>query len=159
MSQEPNRKPFLKRQLRWSTDRLAGLFFVLVAIGFYIGTANLPMGTSFQPGSAYLPVIVSALLLVLGLVMLGMDMLSKSPREFLEATSLRPFLAIIGIFVFAFLIEPLGFIAAASGLIILACLAYGNSRWREIFLLALVLITVCILIFIVGLGQRIALLP
>ncbi|MNZ70215.1 Tripartite tricarboxylate transporter TctB family protein [compost metagenome] len=72
---------------------------------------------------------------------------------------MRPFLAVAGIAAFALLIEPLGFIAAAFVLILLACIAYGRIRPVEVLLLSAVLILACILIFVVGLGQRIPLLP
>ncbi|HCD83450.1 MAG TPA: tripartite tricarboxylate transporter TctB family protein, partial [Agrobacterium sp.] len=48
---------------------------------------------------------------------------------------------------------------AAFVLIVLACIAYGRIRPVEVLLLSAVLIIACILIFVVGLGQRIALLP
>jgi hypothetical protein len=71
----------------------------------------------------------------------------------------RPFLAVLGIFVFAGLIETLGFIISAALLIVLGLAACGRSRAIELVVLTVVLVGLNILIFIVGLGQRIPLLP
>jgi len=117
------------------------------------------MGTNFQPGPGYMPTVIAALMFALGIALILQDLLGKTRSEVWEAPKLRPFLAVAGIVGFALLIEPLGFVAAAFVLIVLACIAYGRIRPVEVLLLSAVLIIACILIFVVGLGQRIALLP
>lgn len=144
---------------RMTSNVLSGAFFILVAAGFYAGSHNLSMGTNFQPGPGYMPTIIAALMFCLGIALLMQDFLGSERSEAWVAPKMRPFLAVGGIIGFALLIEPVGFIGAALFLIVLACLAYGNIRAREVLLLAAILITACILIFVVGLGQRIALLP
>lgn len=106
-----------------------------------------------------MPTVIAALMFALGIALILQDLLGKTRSEVWEAPKLRPFLAVAGIVGFALLIEPLGFVAAAFVLIVLACIAYGRIRPVEVLLLSAVLIIACILIFVVGLGQRIALLP
>ncbi|EGP55364.1 tripartite tricarboxylate transporter TctB family protein [Agrobacterium tumefaciens] len=138
---------------------LSGAFFLVVAAGLYYGARPLSMGTNFQPGPGYMPTVIAALMFALGIALILQDLLGKTRSEVWEAPKLRPFLAVAGIVGFALLIEPLGFVAAAFVLIVLACIAYGRIRPVEVLLLSAVLIIACILIFVVGLGQRIALLP
>ena len=142
-----------------TANMLSGVFFVLVAAGFYVGSRNLGMGTNFQPGPGYMPTIIAALMLCLGILLLAQDFWSETQSEAWVAPKVRPFLAVAGIIGFALLIERVGFIGAALFLIVLACIAYGRIRPLEVLLLAAALIAACILIFVVGLGQRIPLLP
>jgi len=138
---------------------LSGIFFILVAGCFYAGSSNLGMGTNFQPGPRYMPTIIAALIFSLGVVLLVQDLRATTRSERWEMPRLRPFLAVGGILGFALLIEPAGFIVAALFLIVTSSLAYGRLKLLDTLLLATVLIAACILIFVVGLGQRIPLLP
>ncbi|MHA6729198.1 tripartite tricarboxylate transporter TctB family protein [Devosia sp. A369] len=140
-------------------DMLAGGFFVLCAVAIFVFSRNLTLGNSFQPGAGYLPTGIAALLLVLGLIIAGPDLLDRTRGLAFTAPKMRPFLAVLGILAFGLLIKPLGFILAALVLITPAFAAYGRVRLLELALLSLVLVVACILIFIVGLGQRIPLLP
>lgn len=144
---------------RLTANMLSGVFFILFAAAFYAGARPLSMGTNFQPGPGYMPTIVAALIFCLGIVLLVQDFTGKVRSEAWVAPKLRPFLAVGGILGFALLIQPIGFVGAALFLIILACMAYGRIRPLEILLLSAALIAACILIFVVGLGQRIPLLP
>lgn len=146
---------------RWkpTENMLSGLFFIVVAAGFYAGSQNVSMGTNFQPGPGYMPTIIAALTFCLGVVLLAQDFVAKSRSEAFVMPKARPFLTVGGILGFALLIQPAGFILASLFLIVLACLAYGRMRLLDVALLSAVLIGACILIFVVGLGQRIALLP
>ncbi len=148
-----------KSRWRPTENMLSGLFFIFAAIGFYAGSQNVSMGTNFQPGPGYMPTIIAAVIFCLGLVLLVQDFASKARSEAFAMPKARPFLAVGGIFGFALLIQPAGFIIASLVLIVLACLAYGRMRLLDVALLSTVLIGACILIFVVGLGQRIALLP
>ncbi|WP_425903641.1 tripartite tricarboxylate transporter TctB family protein [Agrobacterium radiobacter] len=148
-----------KNGSKLTANILSGVFFLVAAAGLYYGARPLSMGTNFQPGPGYMPTVIAALMFALGIALLLQDLLGKTPSEAWAAPKMRPFLAVAGIAGFALLIEPLGFIAAAFVLILLACIAYGRIRPVEVLLLSAVLILACILIFVVGLGQRIPLLP
>ncbi|MFB9949050.1 tripartite tricarboxylate transporter TctB family protein [Rhizobium puerariae] len=148
-----------KNEPKLTANMLSGGFFVLVAAGFYTGSRSLGMGTNFQPGPGYMPTIVATLMFCLGIVLLVQDFLGNARSETWVMPKLRPFLSVAGIIGFALLIEPAGFAVAALFLITLACVAHGRIRWTEVLLLAAALISACILIFVVGLGQRIPLLP
>jgi len=148
-----------KKGSKVTENMLSGMFFLVVAVAFYAGSYKLSMGTNFQPGPGYLPTIIAVLMAGLGIVLLAQDFLGKQRSEGWTAPKARPFLAVGGIIGFALLIEPVGFIGAALFLIVLACLAYGNIRAKEVVMLSAILIAACILIFVIGLGQRIPLLP
>jgi putative tricarboxylic transport membrane protein len=147
----------LRRYL--TNDLLSGAFFMAVGVIMAALSRNLPFGTNSQPGSGYLPLIIAVLLCVLGAAIAIRDLSARTRSEAFVAPRARPFLAIVGILGFGGLIEPLGFLISALFLITMALAAYGRIRIVELLGLATFLIAACILIFIVGLGQRIPLLP
>lgn len=152
MTDQARRRPI-------TNDMLAGGFFMLCAVAIFVFSRNLTLGSSFQPGAGYLPTGIAVLLMVFGLVIAGPDLIGRARSAAFAAPKARPFLVVLGILAFGLLIKPLGFILAALVLIGLAFAAYGRVRIVELALLSFVLVGACILIFIVGLGQRIPLLP
>lgn len=142
-----------------TNDMLAGAFFIGCAVVIFSLSRSLTLGTSFQPGAGYLPTGIAALLLLLGIAIALPDILRKTSGEAFVIPRARPFLAPVAILVFGVLIQPLGFIISAFALIALAFVAYGKVRLIELVSLSVVLISACILVFVVGLGQRIPLLP
>ncbi len=147
------------RRPRATNDLIAAGFFLACAVAFFVFSRNLTVGTHFQPGARYLPLGISALLAGLAVVIALPELTARSGGVPFVAPKARPFLAVLGIFAFALLIEPLGFILAALALVALAFVAYGRIRPVEFALFSAGLIGACVLIFIVGLGQRIPLLP
>jgi putative tricarboxylic transport membrane protein len=156
-------KPSMLRKARRpfsvTNDLIAGAFFVLVGVTLAVLSRDLSLGTNTQPGPGYLPMALGVLLSLLGAIICGRDLMHSSKSETATWPVFRPFLAVLGIFVFAGLIETLGFIISAALLIVLGLAACGRSRAIELVVLTVVLVGLNILIFIVGLGQRIPLLP
>ncbi len=144
---------------RVTNDLLAAGFLLACAGAFFLLSGNLTTGTHFQPGARYMPLGISALLAGLALAIALPELTGRVSGVPFEWPRARPFLAVLGIFAFALLIEPLGFILASLVMIVMAFAAYGRPRIIEVAGLATVLIGACILIFVVGLGQRFPLLP
>ncbi len=139
-------------------DLLAGLIFIVVgALGLWVGR-DLKMGTAAMMGPGYLPLIVSALILLIGLGATIMGLLRSS--EPLGVVRLRPLLIIlVAVAGFAYAAGSLGFIIAAAWLIGIGSLADPETRLREIAASIVVLTVFGILVFIVGLGVQMQLGP
>ncbi|MGE0714897.1 MAG: tripartite tricarboxylate transporter TctB family protein [Alphaproteobacteria bacterium] len=139
-------------------DLLAGLIFIaLGALGLW-AARDLRMGSAAMMGPGYLPVIVCALVVAIGVGVTAMGLLRG--HEPLDVVRLRP-LAIILVAVagFAWAAGPLGFVVASAWLIGAGSLADRESRLGEIAASAVVLTVFGILVFIVGLGVQMPLLP
>lgn len=139
-------------------DLLAGLIFIVVgALGLWVGR-DLKMGTAAMMGPGYLPLIVSALILLIGLGVTIMGLLRS--REPLGVVRLRPLLIIlVAVAGFAYAAGSLGFIIAAAWLIGIGSLADPETRLREIAASIVVLTVFGILVFIIGLGVQMQLGP
>lgn len=141
------------------SDLVSGGFFFATGAVLWILSRGLDMGTSHRPGAGYLPTILGVLLMIIGAWVGGRDLIVATKSETVPRPAFRPFLAVFGIFAFALLIEPAGFIISASTLVALGFAACGRFRILELLVLAAALVGVSILIFVVGLGQRIPLVP
>lgn len=142
-----------------TNDLASGGFFFAAGAAFWTLSRDLAMGTSSQPGPGYLPTILGVLLMILGAGIVARDWVAATKSEAVVRPAFRPFLAALGIFAFAVMIEPAGFIITASVLVALGLAACGRFRVPELLALGVVLVGVNILIFVIGLGQRIPLLP
>lgn len=103
-----------------TTDRVSGSVLVLFALLVIWESRHLPLGTFRQPGPAYVPVLLAALLLIFG----GFLILTagRAPRlSSIRWSEWRHALAILGACVFAvFAIERLGY--RLTVLLVLGCL-------------------------------------
>ncbi len=92
-----------------TTDRISGTTLVCFSLLVIWESRHLPFGTFRQPGPAYIPVILAALLLLLGLSLIFIS--SRAPLlSSLRWTEWRDVLAILAASTFSvFAIERLGY--------------------------------------------------
>ena len=127
-------------------------------------------------GSGLLPQLLCWLLMALGGVVLLQGLLERAPAD---APALSPATAptqaseqsqgrenygsiafvATSLVAFALSIETLGLIAAISLLVLIASFAYRGLGWLETLLTTLVLIALCWVVFILGLGMPARMLP
>ena len=139
-------------------DLLTATIFVGVgALGLWAGR-TLDFGSMASMGAGFVPTIICWLLIGIG-VWVGVLGLRRAYAP-IEPVKPRPILvittAIIG---FAFVAAWLGFVAASLFLIVLGSLAEREVRLVETALLAVGLSVFGALVFVVGLGVQIKLLP
>lgn len=124
----------------------SGIFLVISAAmgGYALATMN--MGTLDRMGPAFFPVILSALLAALALIVL----LLPAPAE-TEPFSIAPPRAILIIIVcpmiFGFAIEPFGLLIAVFLAIFASCLASRVTTLRQALLLSAAFSLFCVLVF------------
>jgi hypothetical protein len=141
----------MKLELGRNRDFWAGLmFFAFGTVAIFVAR-DYPFGRLLRMGSGYFPTLMGAILVLLGIYIMGKGLLrsEKIPGNW----SGRAFILLpLMILVFGFLIERAGFIPA------LAVLAFGSAaasrefRWGEVLLLAAFLTVLCVALFIWGLG-------
>ncbi|MEO8144985.1 MAG: tripartite tricarboxylate transporter TctB family protein [Betaproteobacteria bacterium] len=136
-----------------------GLFFIVFALGTpefinnMMGSkliAGYQMGSSVRMGPAYFPVMLGALLAVLGLIVLLSSLAAVGPA--VAKFHFRPLIFIaISSLAFAYLLKPLGLVLA-SVILIFIC-AYGGHefKWKEVAIMSVVLAVFSVIVFVKGL--------
>ncbi len=149
-------------------DLYAGIMFILLGLFFALwatpipslGITGYPLGSSVRMGPAYFPTILGYLTAAMGLIIAirGFTIPDEEPRK----TQLKPLLLINGAAVlFGVLIDPLkiGFVGAVVASVILCAAGGYEFKWKEAIIEALVLVVVCYLAFVYGLGLPFRLFP
>jgi putative tricarboxylic transport membrane protein len=142
-------------------DVLAGLFLMgVAALGLWL-SRDYQIGTALRMGTGYVPRLLCWVLLGLGLIVLlqGLRAGAAATGAFAEF-SWRPFVFVpLSLLAFVYTIEWLGAIIASALLIAVGAFAGRDMRPVEVAATALVLIALCWVIFIWGLGLPIAAWP
>lgn len=138
------------RKLRAGRDLLAGLLYILIGgLAVTIGS-GYPLGSASRMGPGYFPVLVGALLVLVGCVVTTRGLKVNSER--VGRLAVKALVLVLGsVIFFAATIEKIGLAAAILGVVVIGYLA--NARWRpvELCVLALVLTAASVLIFYYGL--------
>ena len=156
-------------KIRSSQDFYSGLMFASVGVAFAIGAEDLQIGSSARMGPGYFPLMLSALMVVLGATLMAKAVtFSRTSPSLMGSWAWRPLLWVIGANlafgvmlagVRAIHLPPLGLVAAIYALTIIASGAREHFRWREVLPLATVLAAGSYLTFIVLLKLPIAAWP
>jgi hypothetical protein len=146
-------------------DMWAGIFFaVLGAAAFVFSLHGLRLGTPAHMGPGFFPAVVSAVVCLLGIVILLLSLGGKAaPQAEPENTRVGYMFATLGailaaILAFALLLRPLGLVVSIFVLVIVARLVRWGS-WREILTLGATLALIAYLIFVVGLNMPLRVVP
>jgi hypothetical protein len=122
-----------------------GLFFVVVALAFY------QMGSSVRMGPAYFPVVLGALLAVLGAVVLVNSLVVEGPA--VAKFHFRPLIFIaISSLAFAYLLKPLGLVFASIALVFISAYGGHEFKWKEVAIMSVVLVIFSVIVFVKGLS-------
>ena len=140
------------------SNLLSGVIFILLAAAFGFGASGYRLGTPSNMGAGFLPIALSVILALLGIV-ITIQALLRSSAPF-EWGSLRPFALIIGaIVLFAMTLRPLGFAGASFVTVLLSSFAGPPVTWLQRLLPALVLAVLASIVFVILLGLPIPLWP
>lgn len=134
----------------------SGLLFALAGLIGLVLTSSFEFGSTAEPGPGFFPVILSALLILIGIaVALGVFLRDADP---ISALAIRPFLLITcAVIVFAFCIERFGLVPSVFVTAIVASFARANYGWIHRILAAAGLAFFSALLFIGALNLPVAL--
>jgi hypothetical protein len=138
------------RKFRPGKDFFAGLLYIAFGSAAVAIGRGYALGTAARMGPGYFPVLVGAVLVIVGLVVAARGVLAKSER--LQRLMIAPLaLVLAAVLLFAVTIEKLGLVVAVLAVVVVGYLA--NARWRplELVLLAGLLTAASVLIFYYGL--------
>ncbi len=147
----------------------SGLMFTAVGAAFALGADNYTIGSAARMGPGYFPMLVGALLTVLGLAVTISGLTVHTPDgEPIGRIAWKPLCLIIGAnLLFGVLLAGLhsiglpamGLIVAIYALVVVACMAGSSFSMRTALILATVLAVGSYLTFIVGLKLQFQVWP
>lgn len=152
----------MKGSFQRSGDRagvLAGALFIAIGLLSVVLSFGWRVGTGAQMGPGYFPLVLGSVLMLLGASIAGRAYMASSSTE-LPSMDMKAALPIIcPIVIFAAVLSTAGLVVSIIGLVILTRLADRTMRLVETLALAAFLAALVTVVFVVGLGVRVPLLP
>ncbi|MBR0825118.1 tripartite tricarboxylate transporter TctB family protein [Bradyrhizobium manausense] len=138
----------------------SGALFLAFAIFFFVTALNYPAGTAARMGPGYFPRLLAIALAAIGLaVMLG-AVRRTAQRQASQSWDINGLAWVTGsVVLFACLLFPLGLVGALFVLIVVSSRASPEFTWTGALANAAVLIALCLLVFVYGLGLKLPVWP
>jgi hypothetical protein len=148
-------------KIKSQRDFWSGLMFICVGVAFAVGATNYSMGSSARPGPGYFPLILSAVMSILGAVVLFKALtIETDDGDPIGPFAWRPLIVIVSaIAVFGLALPRLGMLMTVPLLIVITSLAGDEFHWKGVLVNAIVLTVGAWAIFIAGLKLTIPLYP
>ena len=140
-------------------DFWAGLMFIGVGAFFVAWAAtHYQLGTAVRMGPAYFPILLGGLLVFLGALILLESFAMAGPP--VPRFSFRPLILIsLACVVYGYVMKPLGLVGATAAIVIISAYGGHEFKWKEVIILAIVLIVFSVLVFVKGLSLPFPLWP
>lgn len=127
-------------------DLVGGVLAVVFGLFAFVTASSYPMGSLLRMGPGFFPCTISALIVLLGLALIGSGFRSRANVDI----RLRSVLMIgLGIVIFALLLERVGLVPATLALVLLSSVADPEWRPRRAAILAAAMTALVYLIFVV----------
>lgn len=143
--------------IRSPKDFISGVLFVALGVAVLIYGSRYAMGTASRMGPGYFPRILGVILLLLGTAVSLRSCAIAGAR--LEKWQVRPFVVIAVVLGFAAIVETAGLAISAFLLVVGAALANPGLRLLEAMISGLILSAFVALVFVLGLGIQLPILP
>lgn len=138
-------------RIRNPKDFWTGVIYIVIGLGAVALAQEYRMGTAFKMGPGYFPVVLGALLAVIGVVSIIRSLLRVG--EPIGAFAIKGLILVVaGVALAGYLFRNAGMIVALPLLIMITAYASIKFSWRASIALAVGLTAFCILVFAYGLG-------
>ena len=138
------------------TDIVGGLLVIAVGIFAVLQAQQYDFGSLQRMGPGFFPTTIGILLIALGLFITLPALFRAGPT--ISVNWKGGFWVLLSIFAFAFTLDYLGLPLAAI-VAVLASTSASTLTWRSKFLLGVAVAVITYLIFILGLGMNMPVLP
>jgi hypothetical protein len=129
-----------------------GAFFVAWSLTYYA------MGSAVRMGPGYFPVVLGGLLVLLGAGILVKSLALDGPK--VAAFHFRPLLLVaLAVVAYGYLMKPGGLVVATAAAVFIGALAGNEFKWKEVLVVAAVLVIFSWLVFVKGLTLPFPLCP
>ncbi len=136
----------------------AGLVIVAVSLAGLTASLQYHVGTALRMGPGFFPALVFGALGIVGIIILARAFTARGDR--LQSWALRPLaFVVLSLLVFAISADRLGFVVSGALLVAIASFARPKPSLVGTTVLAISLVTFCVLVFLIGLGLPIPLWP
>ncbi len=140
-------------------ETLAGLLFAAFGAAAIWFASDYPYGTPTRMGAGFVPTGLGWGLVALGLAIALAGFFARD-ADAVPQSDARPLLfLLLGVAAFALLLERGGLVVAIASCVAVARLAERPYRWREVAVLGGGLAAAGALVFVIGLGLPIPLVP
>ena len=119
--------------MRKNGEMWAGLFFLLLGVAVIVGSVRMPLGTPLDPQPGFFPLLAGIFLSVLSVVHLVLAFLKRKKSLKMQALGAvwRPAFLIAGLFIYTFILDPLGYVIATIFLsVIILRILESRSWWK-----------------------------
>jgi hypothetical protein len=152
-------RSIVKTAVHRPKDLYSGSFFLIVGIATIALAREYEIGTATNMGAGYFPTLLAIILGLLGASLL-FSAFRPAIAESTEAHSIEPLLlTVVGVVLFALLIERAGLIAAIFALVLCSCLRRLRTNPLEVLVVATVLAVFSALVFVYAFGMSMHLWP
>jgi hypothetical protein len=129
-----------------------GAFFVAWSLTHYA------MGSALRMGPGYFPTVLGGLLVLLGAGILIKALALDGPK--VAAFHFRPLLLVaLAVVAYGYLMQPGGLAVATAAAVFIGALAGNEFKWKEVLVVAAVLVVFSWLVFVKGLTLPFPLCP
>jgi hypothetical protein len=146
-------------RIKSSQDFWTGCAFIAFGAATVVLARDYPLGSAARMGPGYFPTLLGVLLAGIGVLVLLKSLTSAAGGE---VGRLHPWLllrVLLAVAAFALLLNPLGLVATAVVVVLLAASAGHEFRMREALIGAAALALLSYLLFVWGLNQPIPVWP
>jgi uncharacterized protein YggT (Ycf19 family) len=138
-------------------DLLAGGIFVVIGGAFVVGSLSYELGTPLRMGPGYFPLVVGAVVAVLGLAIVLKGLVAGEVVSFGAIPWRAVTVIVLAVLFFGLFVRRLGFVPTSAVTALLTTLASPRVRPVQAVAVAAGLTVASTLIFVVGLQLRIPL--
>jgi hypothetical protein len=139
-------------------DFWSGLMFIAFGLFFVVVARNYQMGSAVRMGPAYFPTVLGGIMAVLGALVLFQSLVVKGAP--FPKLSFKPiFFISLALVLFGYLLKPLGFILSLAILVYVCAFGGHEFKVKEVSILTVVLIIFSVLVFVKGLTLPFPLWP
>jgi putative tricarboxylic transport membrane protein len=137
--------------IRSPKDFWTGVIYVLFGLSAVVIARDYGMGTALRMGPGYFPMVLGALLTLIGVIALARSLVQ--PAAPIGRFALKGLLLVLGsTLVFGLVVRRAGLAIALPVLVMTSAWASAHFRWGPSIALAAGLTVFCVLVFLRGLG-------
>jgi len=138
----------------------SGVLFLGFAVFFFVTALNYPAGIAARMGPGYFPRLLAIALAAIGLVVMLGAVRRTAERQALPKWDMKGLAWVTGsVALFAALLFPLGLVGSLFALIMVSSKASPEFTWKGALANATILIALCLLVFVDGLGLQLPVWP
>lgn len=138
----------------------SGALFLAFAVFFFVTALQYPAGTAAKMGPGYFPRALAIVLAAIGLVVILSAVKPAAEAQALRQWDLKGLAWITGsVVLFGALLFPLGLVGALFVLVMVSSRASPEFTWTGALANAAVLIVLCLVVFVYGLGLPLPVWP